>query len=481
MMAEDTPAQRASHLEPLSVLWRTLALPQPLLVCLGLLALAVALGTLIPQIPPQARNDPQAWLAVQSGPLPPSNSLIRALHLYDLYHSFGFRLVLAFSGLLLFVRAVDAAELAWRATRPAPWPPGAFAFWGANATQVTVPSPAGPESTTTRIRQFLAQQGLRWTEVAGLPHPNLVAAGRPLAAWVRPVGYVALLLALIGLAITGTWGWQAEDWVPAPGDVRAVGHGTGYQVRLDSFGTPSDAAPGLCDSRSAITWLAGDAPLRQDVVSSGQPSTLRGLALRQVGVVPQVTLHARDEDGRPVLLLPEGADQALSGQVEVHFLSSDDQPLVLFPSHDLFLTLAFVPAGRDGHPALDVTLARNGGAEAASLGRLYEGGTLAFDGFQVDVSLGLPAHPAGGLPPGQRPGRGRIGAGARGLGGELAAAGPPAVDRRGHRARGRDARPPARAARAGPGGLAAAGGGAPVGGPGRWRLSPGWSWGRPPP
>lgn len=400
---EDTPAQRASRLEPLSVLWRILAMPQPLLVCLGLLALALALGTLIPQIPPQARNDPQAWLAVQSGPLAPSNDLIRTLHLYDLYHSLGLRLVLVLSGLLLFVRAADAAELAWRATRPAPWPPETFAYWGANASQLTAAPTAEPDAAAARIREYLAQAGFRGAEIAGLTHPNLVAVRRPLAAWVRLIGYVALLLALIGLGVTGTWGWQAEDWVPAPGDVRAVRHETGYQVRLDAFDAPGDGTPTLCEARAEITWLASDTEPRPDVVANGQPSTLRGVAVRQVGVVPHVTLSARDEDGQPVLLLPEGAELALPGQADVRFLSGDDQPLVLFPSHDLYLTLAFLPEDRDGRPALDVTLVRNGGAEAESLGRLYENGTLIFDGFELDVSwlyrpiLRVDYRPANGM------------------------------------------------------------------------------------
>jgi len=393
-MVKETPTQKATRLEPLSVLWRTLSAPQTLLVCLGLLALALALGALIPQIPPQARNDPQAWLAVQSGPFAPSISLIRTLHLYDLYHTLGFRLVVALTGLVLFVRAADAAELAGRATRRAPWPPDAFSFWGASAEQACAASPLTPEAVLPRIHEFLAQRGFRRANVSDLPLPNLVAVHRPGALWVEPLVSVALLLALLGLAIGGAWGWQAADWLLAPGELRAVGRETGYSLRLDAFEPKDGAASGLCSYHSQITWLEGDTPLRQALVGAGQPATLRGLAARQISIVPRVTLRGRDEAGDPLLLLPAGEDLAPASQVEVRFPSPDDQPLVLLPGHDLFLTLAFVPADRaadraadrEGRPALDVTLVRNGGADAEALGRLYEGGTLAFNGFQIEIA-----------------------------------------------------------------------------------------------
>jgi len=356
-----------------------------LLVCLGLLALALVLGALIPQIPFQARGDPQAWLAVQSGPFAPSISLIRTLHLYDLYHTLGFRLLLALAGLVIFVRAAEAAELAWRAARSALWPPETFSFWGASADQACAVSPLAPEAALPRIHDFLASNGFRWAKVSGLPLPNLVAIRRPWALWAEPLVYIALLLALLGLAIGSTWGWQAEDWVPALGDMRAVGHETGYDLRLDAFGSEDGLASGLCTYQSQITWLEGNAPLRQAWVSTGRPATLRGVTVRQVGIVPRVTLRGRDEAGKPILLLPANQDQALTGQVDVRFLSPDDQPLVLLPGHDLFLTLAFVPADREGRPALDVTLVRNGGTDAEALGRLYEGGTLAFNGFQIEL------------------------------------------------------------------------------------------------
>jgi cytochrome c biogenesis protein ResB len=78
------------------------------MVLMGLLALALALSAVIPQMPPQARDDPQAWLAVQAGPVRQGGALLRSLGLLDLYHSFWFRFLLVLTGLNLFVRAVES-------------------------------------------------------------------------------------------------------------------------------------------------------------------------------------------------------------------------------------------------------------------------------------------------------------------------------------------------------------------------------------
>ena len=64
-MAEQT--NDVSRFEPLSALWRILAAPLTLLILMGLLALALAASTLIPQIPVTFAEDPQAWLATQTG------------------------------------------------------------------------------------------------------------------------------------------------------------------------------------------------------------------------------------------------------------------------------------------------------------------------------------------------------------------------------------------------------------------------------
>jgi hypothetical protein len=386
-MAEEIPTAGASRLEPLSVLWRAFAAPQTLMVLLGLVALALALVALIPQIPSHALGDAQSWLALQSGPLASGNSLVRVLGLYDVYHAFWFRLLFVLTGLTFFVWMVDAAELAWRVSRRKAWPGVEFAHWGAQAAQVCVSSSLQPEDALVRLRAFLTEHGYRWADVPDLPAPNLVAARRGIVLWSQVVAFAALLLALIGLAIASAWGWEDPDWQPAPGDTWAVGHDTSYHVRLDSFEPKSETDDRLCDYRSQITWLEGTMPTGQTVVGNGRPASLRGIGVHQVGYVPAVKLRVWDETGRPLALQAAGAERSVTGRVDVFFASLEAQPLVFLPGRDLLISFAFGPSGGDRNPSLRVNLVHDGGANPELLGVLPESGSLAADDLRLEVDL----------------------------------------------------------------------------------------------
>ena len=384
-MAEETPG--ATRFEPLSALWRVFAAPQTLLALFGLLALILALGTFIPQIPAQAANDPQAWLSIQSGWLGQGNGLVRVLGLFDIFHSFGFRLLLALTGLCLFVRTVDGIELAWRAMGQSPWTVSAFGFWGRRPPQVEVTSGLSQDEIQARLDSFLTGQGYGLREVPTQGRPNLVADHRSTMLWTRPLGYGALLLALAGLAIAGTWGWQSEDWQRIPGESRALGHDTPYTIRLDRFRMQLGDEQRLENIYSEITWLEGETELGQDLVGTGKPAKRDGVTIRQVGYVPVVRLRGWDRDGQPLML--ETGEDALSvvGVTEIRFSSPKDQPVVLVPDHDLFLALTFEPLGEAGRPALHLDRIQERESERQPLAMLYGNGSVPVDGLRLDVEL----------------------------------------------------------------------------------------------
>lgn len=386
-MSEETPG--ASRFEPLSALWRILAAAQTLLVLLGLLALSLALSTLIPQIPAQARSDPQAWLSVQSGLLGQGSSLLHTLGLFNLLNSFGFRLLLVAIGLCLFVRFVEGAELAWRATGRSSWTETALGFWGRRPPQIELLSHLSQDEIETRLDEALVGQGYWLRKVPTQRSLSLVAGRRSLVLWARPLGYGASLLALIFLAIVATWGWRSEPWRHIPGEGRALGHETPYTIRLDRFHMRLGEDQRLESTYSEITWLEGDAELGQDLVRTGQPAVRGGVALRQIGYVPVVRMRGWDEDGRP-LMLETGEDVlSVTGVTEIRFGSPQDQPVVLVPDHDLFLALTFDPLCAEGRPALHIDRIHEEGSRRQSLGILYESGQVLVDGFQLDVEFFL--------------------------------------------------------------------------------------------
>jgi hypothetical protein len=386
-MPEELPASRPSRLEPLSVLWRAFAAPQTLIVLVGLLAVALSLGTIVPQVPPQAIDDPQVWLAVQPDLLLGSNGLAQVLGLHDVFHAYWFRFLLVLIGLALFVRMVEGADLARRTLGQDGWDVDAFAFWGARLRRISIASVLSPEDVPVRLDAFFTRRGYKWTRVSDVAVPSFVTHHRGLALWVQPVLLGALLLALLGLMVVGTWGWQGAVWQPAPGETWAVGRGTGYEVRLDMFEPQVDGGSWPGDSESRVSWFVDGMPLQQAVVSFGQPAKLRGLAVRQLGYVPVVRLRGWDEDGSQLVLQPAGEGLARPGEVEIVFPSTEAQPLILVPSQDLILALSFDPPGVDEAPALQVAVLRVGGSETLPLGVLHESGSVSFDSSRFDIDL----------------------------------------------------------------------------------------------
>lgn len=357
------------------------------MVLLGLVALVLGLSTLIPQIPLQAVDDPQAWLAVQPGVFGRGNGLIRALGLFDIYHSLWFHLLLTLTGLTLFVWFVQSLELAWQTAKRQGWEPGAFAFWGSNPPQVQVASFLDRDDTLVRLRAFLARDGYRCTQVSGLPDPNLVAGRREWILWAGPLFFGSLLVALASLVVVRNWGWQNEDWQPSPGESLAVGHGVPYVLHLDRFVWQQDQGGQVCDYYSEISWLKDDATVRQDVASVGQPARLQGIAVRQIGFAPAVKLSGQDQAGRPLVFQAGGGELAAPGEFEVSFATPETQQSVLIAGHDLFLSLSFTPQDAEGRPALYVAVVDNGGSEQSPVAALQESGNVPVGDLDVRIDL----------------------------------------------------------------------------------------------
>jgi hypothetical protein len=400
-MAKETPG--ISRFEPLSVLWHVFAAPQTLLALVGLIVLILATGTLIPQIPPQAMSDPRAWLALQTGLFGRGGDLVRTLGLFDVYHSFGFRLLLILTGLCLFVRLVESAEVAWHVMGQKPWTPQAFVSWGKRPPQIRLSSTLSPDEVKARLDRFLGERHAWWKGVSGLPGPSLVAGDRRPVLWARVLGYGALLLALVGLLVEGSWGWQGEAWQPIPGESRALGHGTLYSIRLDAFEMQPGDDPRLQDYPSEVTWLEGDAELERAAVGVGHPTTRGAVAVRQLGYVPLVRMRGWDSEGQSLILETEEDVLSLTGEAEIRFGTPEAQPVVFISDHDLFLTLTFEPMCAEGKPALYLERIDTGGTEREAVGVLYESGTVSLDSLQLEVDLSLVPilradyHPAKGL------------------------------------------------------------------------------------
>jgi hypothetical protein len=373
--------------EPLSVLWHLFAAPQTLLVVMGLLALALIVGALIPQPVLQGTAEPAAWPVAQPGLGAGGGGLIGALGSDQVYRSFGLRLLLIFTFLILFVRTAEAADQAWHVTRHAGWRYGSQPAWEAQTHRFQLSASVDYETARDRIRRFLGRHGYGWSDQGSHPEHAPVARRRPGVLWARPLGYAGLLVAGLGLVIVESWGWQEELWRPRPGESRSVGHGSPYVLRLKSFDLQMDEGGRLQGHRAQVTWLQDGAVVHEAEVKVGAPATYDGLTVRSVGFAPVVTMRAWDGQGNPLPLETAAQDFGIRTQVDVPFAWPEEQPLVFIPGQDYFLLLSFQPRCGQASPVLHVDLIREAGSEQVRVGSLTGSGELSFEGLRLDVAL----------------------------------------------------------------------------------------------
>jgi hypothetical protein len=112
------------------------------------------------------------------------------------------------------------------------------------------------------------------------------------------------------------------------------------------------------------------------------------LAVRQVGYVPDVTLHGVDQAGKPVLFQPGGVTSKATEQVNLAFGSSETQQVVVLPDQGFFLLLDLEPASGGDDPLLRLALLRSAEAEQQPLAVLRQSGAVSFDGYSLEVDLG---------------------------------------------------------------------------------------------
>ncbi len=386
-MTDQFPTVRTRRAGPLSVSWSLLVAPQSLMILLSFFAVALILGGLVPQVPLQARDDPQTWLALQPGLSGWKLQLVQALDLYDLFHAFWFRVLMVLIGLVVSVWFIDSSDLAWQGTAWLRHAVGAVPRWSGREAHVRIPTGLLAEEASSRLREFLEDRGYHSGPFLDRLGPGMMATRRGLLLWARPLGFGALLLTLVGLVIMDSWGWEDETWQPFVGETRAVGRGTPLAVQMDSFTLEWEPGGRLVGYHAQITWLDADTVLEQTEVAVGKPSRRQGVTLRLIGYVPVVKIRGRDESGLALAFQEPGEAIATPGEATVVFPTPDTQPLLVLPAEDLLLALTFEPLDADGRPALYVAVS-SGEPEADQVSKvLYHSDQVSLAGLQLGVDL----------------------------------------------------------------------------------------------
>jgi len=160
-------------------------------------------------------------------------------------------------------------------------------------------------------REGLERRGfrVRTTEVVTTNHPSVYLRGdrNRLAPLATLVTHLAVLLLLLGAALSSGYGWREEIAV-GPGETAEVGHGSGLALRNEGFAVARYPDGSVAGYEAEVTLLDSGLEVARGSVQVNEPLTygLVGLVLQGYAETPGGTsvalLAVRDPGYSPVVV-----------------------------------------------------------------------------------------------------------------------------------------------------------------------------------
>jgi len=346
------------------------------------LALCAALGTLLPQQPPQV--DLPTWMDMIQQRYGGRAHLYASLGLFRIYRT---PLFIALVGALAANtlactarRAVGLLQSAsiWRATHRPPCVIQSDAFYRAAPVRcrLSCPSPSALPSITA-ARSALSHHHYRVAAARRDGVAYLYAERHRWARWATLVTHGAVVLLTTALLLRSSLAWRDLRVQLVSGQVYPVGHHTPWEVRLDRFSSRALGDGRSVEYQAHLTLLAQGQPVAQNGVGLGAPLSYRGLRVHLFSFGPAVRVRAASQ-GQPVALKPLWDGESEEGKEVCLPLSNGGRSQgVVIPSHDLQLHFSpqlgagglFVEAtqGEEGKPVWSGPLPAGGRLEAGDL------------------------------------------------------------------------------------------------------------------
>lgn len=352
MLRERTKANGPRR-DILDALWRMGSSRIARLVLLALLALSIALGTLLPQLPPAAASDTATanrWLSTTATRYGMWGRMLRALDLFDIAQAFWFRLLLALLAFHLLLRTAEAAQTAWatlRSRRLPPIPPDV-----SHDSSISLPLPLHEAIDTIRTR--LAAHRLR---VLAEEEEEPTTAAHLYADRARPgalgplLSNIGGLILLAGMFLNGVLGWQMTDLLLAPGQEINLGHGTGFTLRLEKA-TPVEGR--------RILFLEAGGRTTSYPLGFGRPALHKGISVHQTGEGPALTVTGEDEEGQPLTLQPLTAEGPAAESISFIFDQPQAEHHLTVPARHLALRIVAQAGPPEGQLSFQVQAYQSG-------------------------------------------------------------------------------------------------------------------------
>jgi cytochrome c biogenesis protein len=276
--------------------WRFLARADVAAVLIVAVLLLAALGSCFPQLSSAVADDPERlahWEAVTRARYGALTDFLRAIGTFRWFHSPIFRVFLALLATVTLVCTLNRWRAVWRRFFRQPVRcSDAVLDDVPHATRLTAP----PEVDLSRIVYECLERRdfcVRFETIEGIVH--LRGDRNRLAPLATLVTHLAVLLLLLGMALSNGYGWR-EEVVIGPGGTASVGH----RSRLT-----------LCDEGFTITRYTDGSvasyEARVAVIDGGQEATRGNIRVNEPlsydGVELHLQAYAEAPDGYGVTLL----------------------------------------------------------------------------------------------------------------------------------------------------------------------------------
>jgi cytochrome c biogenesis protein ResB len=310
-MANDKSQIQKPRAQIVRWVYRSLARVDVAAILIVIVLLLATLGSCFPQLSPSVAADPGRMAQWEAGVRARYGGMTDGLvagGVFRWFRSPVFLVPLALLAGATLVCTLDRWRGIWRRAFYQPVRCSDAALDTAPHTARLSTSPAVDLAAVAR--EGLERRGfrVRTTEVVTTNHPRVYLRGdrNRLAPLATLVTHLAVLLLLLGAALSSGYGWREEIAI-GPGETAEVGHGSGLALRNEGFAIERYADGSVAGYEAEVIVIDGGREATRGTVRVGEPLTygLVGLVLQGYAEAPGGTsvalLAVRDPGYGPVV------------------------------------------------------------------------------------------------------------------------------------------------------------------------------------
>jgi cytochrome c biogenesis protein len=309
--------ERHARSHPLRRVWLFLISMRTGLWIILVLGILTLLGTLLMQVDPEVRADPQAyqqWLAgTPTQRYGGWTGILDTLGLFHVFSTWHFQGLFALLSLSILACSINRAPRLWRlATRPRT--SMREAFFTHAPLRATIDLPSDVETSDQKVRDALRGKHFRVLDGHANTGSDIYGDRFRWGPFGTVVAHLSLIVIMLGFVVSATTGFKDKDVIAPVGVPVNVGHGTGLVVKALSFTDTYYANGAPKDYVSDLVLTKDGTQVGRQEVRVNSPLIYGGVWFHQssFGVGADVTVSEKGE-------------QVFSGTVPLRWQSDDGQ------------------------------------------------------------------------------------------------------------------------------------------------------------